>query len=254
MFSFGSSSSEVAHVGWNPVRVLGANFLVQWRRAFVFHVITQNLPLPPRRSGRPDWCWWSGYRKSFLNFTQVLNAVARQGNRFSRGRHARDDVVAPPQKPSLFGCKCFFLALKIAIANLKWALRREIRAPRREESTYAIAPAVSAKRSIKVLARRIRAPSPAFRDTRALRSTLRALGFSKKKIEKSHLRSNKLSEPSIQGDGWRKRIIGFSQHDSSITSVYRQPPSLTGFCWLLLLGTERKLFCRRTGTAWQPSP
>ena len=50
-----------------------------------------------------------------------------------------------------------------------------------------------------------------------------------------------LLEPSIQGDGWRKRIIRFSEHDSSITPIYRQPPSLTGACWLLLLGTERKL-------------
>ena len=40
----------------------------------------------------------------------------------------------------------------------------------------------------------------------------------------------------------------------SITPIYRQPPSLTGFCRLLLLGTERKLIRRQTGTAWQPSP
>ena len=65
---------------------------------------------------------------------------------------------------------------------------------------------------------------------------------------------HKFSRPSIQGDGWQKRIIRFSDHDSSITPIYRQPPSLTGSCWLLLLGTERKLLRRRTGTAWQPSP
>ena len=61
-------------------------------------------------------------------------------------------------------------------------------------------------------------------------------------------------KPSAPGDGWSKRIIRFSEHDSSITPTYRQPPSLTGVSRLLLLGTKRKLRGQQTGTTWQPSP
>src|SRR5207248_454892 len=72
---------------------------------------------------------------------------------------------------------------------------------------------------------------------RLLRSKVparRTLHRALQEIEQPHTR---LSSP--RKDGRRKRRSASAASDS-ITPVDRQPPSLTGYCWLLLAGTKRR--------------
>src|SRR5207248_1149944 len=66
------------------------------------------------------------------------------------------------------------------------------------------------------------------------RPTCRTLDGALQEIEQPH---SDLSSP--RKDGRRKRRSASAASDS-ITPVDRQPPSLTGYCWLLLAGTKRR--------------
>lgn len=82
----------------------------------MFLMIVQHLALARSRPGSRGL---GGWRQSFLDFRQVLNAVTRKRDVFSGWRHARNDVVAFALKSFSICRESLFLALKIAIADLQ---------------------------------------------------------------------------------------------------------------------------------------
>lgn len=207
-------------------------------------VVVQHLPLPRIRFRS----FFQLRRHRSFHLRQILYAVARERDSLSSRSCLHRNVISPsPQRISIHPEGLLF-SPKIRVSNLQQTLRRKVRSSRStsESPRYA---------SIKIPALRIRTPYSRAFCLCAFRAAERTLLFSKQKIKDSHLYSKSQAlGTSIRGDGWKKRMIRFSEHHSSITPVYRQPPSLTGICWLLLLGTERKLLRRSRGTAWQPSP
>ena len=215
----------------------------------MFLVESQHLPL---KRGRSRSRVFGSLRQGLFHFRQVLYAITRQCDMLPSRRYASDDVVACPSKGPFIGGKGLLLPLKVAVPNVQWPRRRIIRAPGSTCSAQTETPSAP-NCPVEILARGIRATDAALGGTCSFGAAFRALGLSKKKIQESHVLLHQAFGPSIQGDDRRKRTIRFSDHRSSIPpSTGSHPPSraVAGCCFW----ERRKLFRRRTGTAWQPSP
>jgi len=80
----------------------------------MFLVISEHLALTRCRQRLP---WRNPLRWSRLDFLQVLDPVARQGNFCARGLDPPDQVVAFAQERSHLGDKSSVLACKVPVTN-----------------------------------------------------------------------------------------------------------------------------------------
>lgn len=86
----------------------------------MFLVVAEHLAFARRWSG--PRCF-DGLRQSIFHFRQILNAVTQKRDIFSRGCHARNDVIAFPPESFPTRRESFLKALKISIIDGQRASR-----------------------------------------------------------------------------------------------------------------------------------